>query len=200
MKFTAVLVALVAAVAAPLASAQCSASNQLLLGNLTITSTIKRTSVKGGARIVQSITVKNNNAASVVVGVGSAYNTNNTVAKGTARVKGTKTITLQVLPATSGPPALPARVTSGPTTGITIPTGQTLKATIVYKAPKCVNPSPTNFAFGPAAVALFADPTNCIKTANAITVRSQHSVHGLDTTSYVWDGASLTSNYSPLFF
>lgn len=73
MKITAVLVALAAAIAAPLAAAQCIAANQALLDKLTITSTIKKTAVNGGARIVQSIIVKNANAAPVLVGMGTGY-------------------------------------------------------------------------------------------------------------------------------
>jgi hypothetical protein len=170
MKFTAALLALAAAIAAPLASAQCTGANALILGNLTIASTTKRTSVNGGARIVQRFTVKNAGPNSAVVGVGAPYDPLNTLIKGTAKVSGTKAVTLSAAAATTTAPILPQRVTSGPTTGITIPAGKTLKGTIVWKAPTCVNPSPSNFVFGPATVAIFADPLNCNKQATAATV------------------------------
>lgn len=143
--------------------------------------------MNGGARIVQSIIVKNANAAPVLVGMGTGYDDANTVIKGTAKVPGSKARTLQMLPATSGPPAMPTRVSTGPTAGVTIPAGKTLKATIAYKAPTCVSPSPKNFAFGPAAVAIFADPANCFKTANPITVR------GTAIGRRCWDGPGLIS-------
>lgn len=170
MKFTAALLALVAAIAAPLASAQCTGANALLLGNLTIASTTKRTSVKGGSRIVQTFTVKNSGPNAAVVGVGVPYDPATTFIKGNAKVPGSKAVALQAMPASAGPPALPQRVTSGPTNGISIPAGKTLKATVSWKAPACVTPSPTNFIFGPAVVAIFADPLNCNTMATPATV------------------------------
>lgn len=164
MKFTAALLALAAAVAAPLASAQCTGTNLLTIGNLTVASTIKRTSVKGGARIMQTITVKNNNAATTSIKLETPFNTDNELIKGRAKAPGSPTVTLS---GTTSP------VTSG-TTELKIPSGKTLKATIAYRAKRCPSPSPKDYLFGPAVASLTSDNT-CTKASSATptTVRSR---------------------------
>lgn len=142
MKFTALALALVAAAVAPLASAQpqstCqddpTGANALLLGNLTITASIKRTSVKGGSRIVQTISIRNNNAAATRVRLLTAYNQVNTLIKGTARAPGSKAVRLVSSTVPSGGEGGPIPVITTPLSGalpdaISIPSGKTLKAT-----------------------------------------------------------------------
>ena len=166
MKFTAALLALVAAIAAPLASAQCNAANTLLLGNLTIASKpIKRTSVNGGARIVQTFTVKNAGPNAAVVRLTQDTTlAPATLIKGTAKVAGSR----------AAPLTQPAgTVTSSTATGITIPAKKTLKATVAWKTPRCVNPSPSTFTVGIPTVHIFSEQS-CLKRpsgATATTVR-----------------------------
>lgn len=130
MKFTAALFALVGvAIMAPLASAQVvcgTATNAPILGNLTATSTIKKTSVRGGHRIVQSVTIKNNGATSATgLQFRSNFDSDETFLKGNARIFG------------SSKPTVTASGTVVSSSVFSIPAGKTLKATITYRAIRC---------------------------------------------------------------
>lgn len=173
MKYTAALVVLVAAVAAPLASAQtlppsqCQTSPALVadrwvLGNLTITGSIKRTSVKGGSRIVQTFAVRNNNAAATNVVVASpVWNATISLIKGRAKAPGSKAVTLSTT-AVSGVPVIAATPVPTP---IAIPSGKTLKVTITYRAVRC--PGTGVYLLGPGVVGVGTDPTACWKSTSA---------------------------------
>jgi hypothetical protein len=171
MKFTAALLALAAAIAAPLASAapDCSTlAKNYVLGNLTVSNTIKRTSVKGGARITQTIKITNNGASDAAdIGVATLYNADNTFVRGNAKMPRSKAVALNA--ATS-----PADLVSSGSTKITIPAGKTLKATIFYKAKACPATSPKEYDFGEAAAFIVGDTNGifrCNKDADAVTVR-----------------------------
>lgn len=130
MKFTAALLALAAAVAAPLASAQCTGTNGAVIGNLTVTSSIKRTTVNGGSRIVQTVNIKNGGTSSAGnLKLSSTYaGTNNAYLKGSAKVSGASRVALT---------KETGLVASSGTTAITVPAGKTLKATLTWKADRC---------------------------------------------------------------
>jgi hypothetical protein len=129
MKITAALCAVAAVAFAPLASAQIicnTAGNAAILGNLTSTSTIKRTTVTGGHRIVQSVTIKNTGAATATgLSFSSNYDSDETFIKGNAKIFG------------SAKPVITANATQVTSSVFSIPVGKTLKATLVYKAKNC---------------------------------------------------------------
>lgn len=164
MKYTAILVALAAAVAAPLAAAQtncATASNVGVLGNLTVSSSTKRMSVTGGHRIVQTITVKNG-ASSTASGLKLTtpyQGSDNTYLKGYGRIPGTGKITLSK---DSG-----ALTVSSGSTAFSIPAGKTLKATLTWRSVRCTT---ADFNFGPPTINIPAD-TNaaCSKTYGTAT-------------------------------
>ena len=100
MKLTAALLALTA----PVATAAnivppppvCTGASPLILGNLTFASSIKRTSVMDGQRIVETMTVENNNAAATSVYVTAPYpDTANTLIRGSAKAPGRKAVALK---------------------------------------------------------------------------------------------------------
>jgi hypothetical protein len=155
MKFTAALVALAAALAAPLAAADCTTANDAVLDKLDITSTIKRTKVNGGGRIVQTIKVKNTATTDAEgLKLWSFYNDDdNELIKGTARVPGAKAMAIK--PDGSLPP-LGLAVSSGATT-FTLKAGKTLKATIAWKADRCPDADDNVFKWGPGAISIPTD-------------------------------------------
>jgi hypothetical protein len=161
MKFTAALLALAAAIAAPLAAAQTctTATNVGLLGNLTATSTIKKTTVTGGHRIVQSITIKNNAAAAAGgLSFTTAFDADETFLKGNARIWG------------SAKPTVTASGTLVSSSVFSIPAGKMLKATVVWKAKNCptiANPR----LFGLLTVKATDANAACVITKPAISVR-----------------------------
>lgn len=136
MKITAALAAIAAVAFAPLAAAQISCinpANTALMQQLTVTSTIKRTTVTGGAKLAHVITIKNGGGNAVP---SLQFNTDidadltfqkarlNAVHKGVAK----PTVTL-----VAGDPTASA---------FTLPAGKTLKATLTYKTKTC--PTLTN--------------------------------------------------------
>ena len=117
----------------------------LIRDNLIVTSTIKKTSVKGGARIVQVIKIKNNNPTTVSgLTLLSPYNPANALIKGSAKAPGSSPVSL-VAGAFRGLNV----ITSGATT-LSIPSRKTLKATIAWRAISCPAQSPQAYDFGPA--------------------------------------------------
>jgi hypothetical protein len=128
MRLTVALVALAAAVAAPLAAGQavCTVSaNAAALNALTATSTIKRTTVKGGSRIVQQILIKNT-ATTAAAGLtfSTTFDADETFLKGKAHVIG------------GSKPTVTATGTAVASSTFSIPAGKTLKATVASKRPK----------------------------------------------------------------
>lgn len=118
MKITSVLVAFAAAALAPLAAAQnCDdPANDALLDQLTITSTIKRSTVYGGKRVVQTIHVKN---------------TGTTAASGVAIMTAIPDDDLTFLKGRVPKAKVTLENDYYPTSGtVTIPAGKTLKATV----------------------------------------------------------------------
>jgi hypothetical protein len=167
MKLIAALVALAAAVAAPLASADpvCdTASNELVLGNLTATSTIRKTTVIGGSRIVQKIAIKNNaGAAAQNLTFASDFDDEYvTFVKGNARILGSKK------------PTISAEDTTVSSSTFSIPAGKTLKATIMYKAVRCpTSTDPTEL--GDLVVSVASDDDDdCKITKEPTDVRPEH--------------------------
>lgn len=120
-------------------------ADALIRDNLIVTSTIKKTSVKGGARIVEVIKVKNNNPTTVSgLTLLSPYNPANALIKGSAKAPGSSPVNL-VAGAFQGLNV----ITSGATT-LSIPSRKTLKATIAWRAISCPEQSPQVYDFGPA--------------------------------------------------
>jgi hypothetical protein len=165
--FTAIIAAAPYATAAePLASATflCSGDDGRGIEDLAISNAIKRLSVTGGQRIVQTITVKNNGANKASgLALYTRYNPENTLVKGTGRAPGTKSATLN----TEHVAILGTLATTG-SNKLSIPSGKMLKATISYKAKACPDPNPTKYNFGPAAVSL---SDTCFRLADSIEVR-----------------------------
>jgi hypothetical protein len=159
MKISSVLAAVAAVALAPLAVAQTPANcanqaNTAILNGLTITSTIKRTTVTGGNRIVQTIIVRNNGAAAAAgLVLGTAFDpAAATLLKGSARIaKGSKlTLTPRAAPNNGV-------LTTG-ATAFSIPAGKTLKATVSWKTINCPPAAPQNtFSWGPVGVGIPAD-------------------------------------------
>ena len=153
MKSASVLAAFAALLLAPLATAQtCNTpANRDLLFNLAITSSVKRTTVTGGNRIVQTISVRNNNARIAAgLAVSSAYTgADNQYVKGAAKVPGTGRITMNRVGATNV-------ISTGATT-FSIPAGKTLKATLTWTAVRCPPAAANTFPWGPARVSIPAD-------------------------------------------
>lgn len=118
-----------------------------------------QTTVTGGHRIVQSVTIKNN-AATTANGLQffSNYDADQTFLKGTAKIFG------------SSKPVITANATQVTSSVFALPAGKTLKATLVYKAKNCptlVQPRP----LGNLVVTIPADSltsTTC-RTTNAAT-------------------------------
>ncbi len=160
MKISSLIAAMAAVALAPLAAAQTPAdcatpANKVLLDNMVITSSIKRTTVKGGSRIVQTISVRNNNpgaAAGLAVGTGFTPAAVSLI-KGRARAPGGSKLEL-----TRGTGAATNIVSTLPAT-LSIPAGKTLKATIAFRAINCPPTGTGNnvFGWGPAAVAIPGD-------------------------------------------
>ena len=131
MKISAAFAAVAAVALAPLAAAQTctSATNQGYLENLTATSTIKRTTVNGGSRVVQTITVKNTGMTTAM-----GLNLLTTPFADLPLIKG------RVAGVHSSPkPTVSYNSGTGfaTSTAFDLPAGKQLKATFAYKAAKC---------------------------------------------------------------
>ena len=138
----AALVALVPAVWA--APAGCTTpANAAILNALTITNIVKRTTVNGGAKVVQTVTVQNTGAAVAngLVLSSTPLDPVLTFLKGNTKPRTTVT-------------AAGAAVTS---TAFNLAAGATLKATITYKSQRC--PAATAAHAVPIQVSVPADPT-----------------------------------------
>ena len=131
MKISAAFAAVAAVALAPLAAAQtCDETYNLdYLDNLTLTSTIKRTTVNGNARVVQTITVKNTGTATA-----EGLNLFTTPGSDLPLIKG------RVAGVHSSPkPTVSYDSAAGTaaSTAFDLPAGKQLKATFAYKAAKC---------------------------------------------------------------
>jgi hypothetical protein len=138
MKISAAFAAVATVALAPLAAAQMmreverfctSSANEAFLGNLTATSTIKRTTVNGNSRVVQTIKVKNNGmTAAAGLNLLTTPFADLPLIKG--RVAGVHSSPKPIVSYNSGTGVATSTV-------FTLPAGKQLKATFAYKAKAC---------------------------------------------------------------